>query len=148
MLLFIICYVPVALIFLVTGILQLVRARGEARLATELATSGQPIRGEINAHVIHTQGRRSLWAVTYRYRVDNHLYEGEQEVSRDHYQLLNDGDEVALRYQQNDPYVAVLADEDRDDARMRRYRKAALAQLGLSLVCVLLLIFSLSLVAR
>ena len=146
MLLFIICYLPVALIFLVMGTLQMVRARAEAQLAVELATTGRPVRGEITSHITRTQGRRNFWSVCYQYHQDGRVYEGEQEVSRDHYQLLQNGDEVALRYLQNDPYVAVLADEDRDDARMRRYRNAALGQLGLSLVCVLLLIFSLSLI--
>jgi Protein of unknown function (DUF3592) len=148
MLLFIICYVPVALIFLVTGILHLQRARAETQLATELATTGHPIRGEITSHMMHARGRRNFWTVGYQYRKDDRTYEGEQEVSRDHYQLLRDGDEVALHYLQNDPYVAVLAGEDRDDARMRRHRNSALALLGLSLVCVLLLIFSLCLIHR
>jgi hypothetical protein len=92
------------------------------------------------------QGRRSFWAVTYQFQEDGQLYEGEQEVSREHYKTLTDGEEVELRYLEGDPYVVVLAGDDRDDARMRRYRNSSYLQLTLVGVCLFLLVVSLSFV--
>jgi len=145
MLLFVICYLPVAIIFIIMGIFQLRRMRAEAHLTAEIARSGSPIRGTILDHIVRTQGRRSFYAISYQYQRNDQLYDGEQEVSREHYALLTEGEDIDLCYLEQKPAIAILAGEDRDDARMRRYRNAALVQFGLALVCVFLLLLSLTL---
>jgi hypothetical protein len=126
------------------GIFQLRRMRAEAHLADEIARSGSSIRGTILDHIVHTQGRRSLYAISYQYQQNGQLYDSEQEVSHEHYVLLTEGDDVDLCYLEQKPAIAILAGEDRDDARMRRYRNAALGQFGLALVCIFLLLISLT----
>jgi Protein of unknown function (DUF3592) len=144
MVLFIVCYIPVALIFLGMGLFQLRKARREFRLASDLAQTGRVVQGEILEHAMRAQGRRSFWSVSYKYSENDKIYEGEQEVSRDHYELLTDAEQVDIRYLTSDPSVSALADEDRDDARMKRYRNAAFIQFGIALACVLLLLVSLT----
>jgi len=113
MLLFVICYLPVAIIFIIMGIFQLRRMRAEAHLTAEIARSGSPIRGTILDHIVRTQGRRSFYAISYQYQRNDQLYDGEQEVSREHYALLTEGEDIDLCYLEQKPAIAILAGEDR-----------------------------------
>jgi hypothetical protein len=146
MLLFVMCYLPVAIIFLIMGTFQLRRMRSEAHLSDEITRSGSPIRGTIIDHIVRTQGqgRRGFYAVSYQYQQNGQLYDGEQEVSHEHFVLLTDGEDVDLCYLEREPAISILSGEDRDDARVRRYRSAALVQFGLALVCIILLLISLT----
>jgi len=58
-------------------------------------------------------------------------------VSRDHYDALKDGEQVSVRYLPLVPSTAILAGDDRDDARAKRQSMAALLSIVVAIIFVI-----------
>lgn len=135
---FLICMSFFLLFFLLGSVVLIVRARRERGLTAYIEERGSTIKGQIVSHRRLSTGRGGVVCyVTYQYECDGKLYTSEQMVSRDHYDALKDGEQVSVRYLPLVPSTAILAGNDRDDARAKRQSMAALLSIVVAIILVI-----------
>jgi hypothetical protein len=143
---FFFCLSPLPFIFLLVGIVFATRARSEARRIADLDEQGSVKTGHIISHSIYRRGRGVLCYVTYRYEVGGQVYTRGQEIGRDHYNDVKDGETIAVCYLARTPSTAMLAESHRDETELRRYRHTAIGVFAgvlfmvLAVSCMLLLV--------
>jgi len=126
------------LFFLLGSVVFVVRARRERGLASYIEEHGSTIPGQIVSHRKRSTGRAGvLYSVTYQYACDGKPYTNEQIVTRDHYDALNDGQQVSVRYLPLVPTTAMLAGADRDDAGAKRQSLTALFSIVMAIILLI-----------
>jgi hypothetical protein len=135
---FLICLSFFLLFFLLGGAVFIVRARREKGLAAYLEEHGSTMQGQIISHRRRSTGRGGVvYYVMYQYECDGKLYSSEQMVTRDHFGALKDGEQVSVRSLPPVPTTAMLAGDNRDDARAKRQGITALFSMVVALILVI-----------
>jgi hypothetical protein len=116
----------------------LIAALREWWLQKRLETEGQETRGEIIELRNDSRAGVNYRTVEYTYEVNAHpAHATIQPISGEHYNRLQKGDLVSVRYLPMEPHIARLAGKDHDDANRRALQFRALLILG---VWVILLV--------
>jgi Protein of unknown function (DUF3592) len=116
----------------------LIAALREWWLQKRLETNGRETNGEITELRNDSRAGVNYRTAEYTYEVNAHpSLVTIQPISGEHYNRLQKGDLVTVRYLPTGPHIARLAGKDRDDANRRALQSRALLILG---VWVILLV--------
>src|SRR5258708_2615414 len=115
----------------------LIAALREWWLQKRLDTAGQETNGELIELRNDSRAGVNYRTAEFTYEVNAHLSHATiQPISGEHYNRLQKGDLVTVRYLPAEPRIARLAGKDRDDANRRALQSRALLILGIWVILV------------